>query len=100
MAIEGSADKRSISLHGELSHAGKKIQQSLPRFKFPNGFSLSANPKHFSNTEESLKYLKKIIVPYVQKQRELLEYPTNQKALGCEDILKTFLMPLKMLIYA
>ena len=64
----------------------EKLNKALPRFKFPNGLSLSANPKHFSDTEESLKYLKEIIVSCVQKQRELLKYPTNQEALVVMDV--------------
>ena len=74
VTIEGSADKRSItgtfaiSLHGgeflpmQLIYGGK-TSQSLPIFEFPSGFLLSANPKHFSNTDESLKCLKEIIKP-------------------------------------
>ena len=68
VTIEGSADKRSItgvfaiSLHGEFLPMrliyGGKTSQSLPRFEFPSSFLLSANPKHFSNTDESLKCLK------------------------------------------
>ena len=67
MTIEGSADKRSIartydiSLHEEFLPMqlvfGSKTTQSLSRCEFPNGFCLSANPKYFSNMDESLKVL-------------------------------------------
>ena len=66
VTIEGSADKRmitgtfGITLHGEFLPIqliyGGKTAQSLPRYKFPKDFSLSVNPKHFSNTTESLKF--------------------------------------------
>ena len=36
---------------------GGKTKKSLQKIKFPDGFSLSANPSHFSNTEEELKKL-------------------------------------------
>ena len=62
------------------------MSQSLPRFEFPSGFSLSANPKHFSNTDESLKFLKEIIKPCVEKQRELLKCSVDQKALVIMDV--------------
>ena len=65
---------------------GGKTSQSLPRFEFPSGFSLSANPKHFSNTDESLKFLKEIIKPCVEKQRELLKCSVDQKALVIMDV--------------
>ena len=96
VTIEGSADKRSItgtfaiSFNGDFLPMqliyGGKTSQSLPRFEFPRGFSLSTNPKHFSNTEESLKFLKEVINPYVKHQRQLLKLSTNQKALVIMDV--------------
>jgi len=58
----------------------------LPRYKFPKGFSLSVNPKHFSNTAESIKLLNKVIVPYVKKQRLDLGLSPTQKALVIMDV--------------
>ena len=65
VAIAGSSDNRSITgtfiitLDGKFLQLqliyGGKTEQSLPRFKFPDNFTLSANPKHFNNTEESIK---------------------------------------------
>ena len=52
---------------------GGKTKQFLPRFKFPESFSLSANPKHFSNKAESLKVIEEIIFPYVKQQCQELE---------------------------
>ena len=83
VTIEGSSDKRSvtgtfaISLHRDflpmqLIHGGK-TSQSLPRYRFSKGFCLSFSTKDFSNTNESIKFLKEIITPYVEKQRELLK---------------------------
>ena len=65
---------------------GDKTSQSLPRYRFPKGFCLSFNPKHFSNTNESIKFLKEIITPYVVKQRELLKCQVDQKALVTMDV--------------
>ena len=78
VTIEGSDDKRmitgtfSVTLSGiflpmQLIYGGK-TNQSIPRYNFPYN-CLSANPKHFSNTEESLKYLDEVIIPYVVKER-------------------------------
>ena len=36
---------------------------------FPDGFSLSANEKHFSNIDESIKYFKEIKISNVEKKR-------------------------------
>ena len=76
--ISGNADKISIiatfaeTLDGsflpfQLLYKGKTTQ-SLPKFDFPNGFSLSVNEKHFSNTQESIKFLKEIVIPFVDKK--------------------------------
>ena len=96
VTVEGTNDKRcitgtfAISVEGEflpihLIYAGKTVQ-SLPRYKFPKEFCLSVNPKHFSNTEESLKYFEEVILPYVKDQRSKLGLPENQKALIIMDV--------------
>ena len=70
VAIEGSADKPSITGTFGISVSGNflpmqliyggKTAQSISKFKFPECFSISVNPKYFSSTEESLKYLKEV----------------------------------------
>ena len=65
---------------------GGKTNQSLPKYKFPASFSLSVNPTHYSNSEESIKFLNEIILPYVIKTREQLSLPTDQKALIIFDV--------------
>ena len=96
VTIEGSSDKRSItrtfaiSLHGDFLPMqliyGGKTSQSLARCRFPKDFYLSFNPKHFSNTNESIEFLKEIITPYVVKQREFLKCQVDQKALAIMDV--------------
>ena len=96
VTIEGSVDKRSVTgtfsilfdgnfLPVQLIYGGKTTQ-SLPRFEFPKDFSLSTNPKRFSNTDESLKYLKEVIKSYVIKQRQILKCSADQKALVIMDV--------------
>ena len=76
--ISGSADKRSITatfaetldgsfLPFQLIYKGKTTQ-SLQKIDFLDGFSLSVNEKHFSNTQESIKFLKEIFIPFVDKK--------------------------------
>ena len=69
----------------QLTNVGKTAQ-SLPKLKFPESFSLSANPKHFSNTTESLKLLDEIIIPYDKSERERLKLEPSQLALLILDI--------------
>ena len=66
---------------------GGKTKQSLSRFKFPDGFSLSCNPKHFNNAMESIKLINEIIIPYVQSQRKELGKP-KQAALVIMDVFR------------
>ena len=97
VSITGSTDKRSITgtflitLEGnflpmQLIYGGK-AEKSLPRFNFPESFSLSANPKHFSNTAESIKVIEEVVIPYIEKQRQELEKP-NQAALLIMDLFR------------
>ena len=97
VSIAGSSDKRRITgtftitfnghfLPMQLIYGGK-TKQSLLRFTFPNGFSLSCNPKHFSNAMESIKLINEIIIPYVQSQRKELGKP-KQAALVIMDVFR------------
>ena len=83
--IIGSSDKRSITgtfivtldgqfLPMQLIYGGKTLK-SLPNFEFPDSFSLSVNPKHFSNNQESIKVVTEIVVPYVENQCKELQKP-------------------------
>ena len=71
--IKGSTEKRMITatltitltiildghfLPVQLIYGGK-TSKSLPWVNFPNSFSFSANPKHYSNEQESIKGLGK-----------------------------------------
>ena len=67
---------------------GGKTSKSLPRVNFPKSFSLSANPKHYSNEQESIKVLEEIIIPYVKKERERLGMEKDQAALLIMDVFK------------
>ena len=87
--LAGSNDKRAITLTLSVVLDGTilpfqciyggKTTRSIPNVNFPDGFSLSANIKHYSNTDEALKHLNEVVVPYVEKQRSELNLP-EQKA--------------------
>ena len=88
-------DKKSITATFSITMENKflpmqliykgKTSQSLLKIHFPNGFSLSANLKHYSNETESLKFLKDIILSYVKTERERLGLET-QPALLIYDV--------------
>ena len=96
--LKGMTDKRcitatfAVSLSGtflpvQLIYGGK-TKKSLPRFKFPRSFSLSVNKTHYSNEKEALKYLREIILPYVEMVKTSKKLKPDQKALLIFDVFK------------
>ena len=65
---------------------GGNTTKSLPRFKFPNDFSLSVNKTHYSNEKEACKLIKEILAPYIKKVRQEENLPVSQKALVIMDV--------------
>ena len=89
--IMGGAFKESIMATFGITYSGKFLpmqltQRSFPHVNLPSSFSLSANSKNFGNTQESLKLLDEIIIPYVEKEREALNLDKNQPALLIIDV--------------
>ena len=60
--------------------------QSLPRFQFPNSFSLSVNEKHYSNTQESLKFYNEIIILHIKEVHSSYGLSANQYASVIMDV--------------
>ena len=67
---------------------GGKTTRSLPPVEFPKSFSHSINPAHYSNTEESIKIIKEIIVPYVINETENRNLPAEFPALLIMDVFR------------
>ena len=66
-----------------------KTSASQPRgFKFPRGFAISQNPKHYSNEDETLTLMDKVIVPYVERKRKELKLVPTQKPLLIWDVFR------------
>lgn len=85
IAIAGQNDKRNItavltvSLDGrflpmQLIYKGKTAR-SLPQYKFPESFSVTANDNHWS-TEDTMKmFVNEIIKPYLEERRQHHQNP-------------------------
>ena len=97
--VQGLTDKRNITLTFVVTFKGDflpmqviyggKTKASLPRgFVFPKGFSLSQNPKHWSNEKETLKLIQEVVNPYVVHKRKELGLHSTQKALMVWDVFK------------
>ena len=73
--ISGGAFKELITATFGIAYSNKflpmqlickgKTRRSFPLGHFPPSCLLSANMKYFSNTQESMKLLDQIIIPYV-----------------------------------
>ena len=97
--IKGLTDKRNITLTFVLSLSGEfllmqiiyggKTTASQPRgFQFPNEFSLSQNPKHWSNEQETLKLIDEVINPCLVRKIAELKLTETQKALIVWNVFK------------
>ena len=72
----------------QIIYAGK-TEQSQPRgFVFPKGFSVTQNPKHWSNELETHELIDKVINPYVVNKRKELKLPLTQRALVTWNVFK------------
>ena len=94
--VKGLMHNRNITLNFVISLSGEflplqiiyggKTKASQPRgIDFPPEFSVTQNPKHWSNEKETLKL--QVINPYVVKKRAELKLLENQKALVIWDVL-------------
>ena len=72
--IKGLTDKRNITLTFiitlseeflpmQVIYQGKTTASQPRGFKFPKGFTISQNPKHYSNEHETLTLIDKVIAP-------------------------------------
>ena len=95
--MAGGTDKSIITLTLTVTLDGKilpfqiiygdKIDQSLPKTTFSAKFSTSVNEKHYSNTEEVIKYLQETAVPYVTEERKKI-VDADQYALLIWDVFR------------
>ena len=65
-----------------------KTARLLPSVEFPSGFCLIYNPKHWSNTDETINLLESVVDLYFCQVREELGLQNDQKALIPWDAFK------------
>ena len=80
VGLDGSSDKPSITLTLTATLDGKilpfqiiyedKTNQSLPKITFSANFSASVKEKNYSNTEEVIKHLQEVVIPYANEERK------------------------------
>ena len=93
--IAALGDKRQITatlagtLAGELLplqviYTGKTVR-CHPTFLFPSGFDVWHSPNHWANEETTLRFIEKIIIPFINTVRSKQGTP-EQKALVIYDV--------------
>ena len=65
-----------------------KTNQNLLKNDFSVGFSLFTHPKHYSNTADSIKLIKEIIIPYNEQEIILLTLPKTQPEFLIMDVFR------------
>ena len=72
----------------QLIYKGK-TKRSLPKFKFPNSFSVTFTENHWSNTDKSVEFFEEIIFfTYLDKVKKENRYPNEQYSLIVMDNFK------------
>ena len=70
----------------QIIYAGKTTTCYSRGVTFPSGFCVSLNPKHWSNEEETLKLINKIIHSYLVKKCAEMNLVEDRKALVVWDV--------------
>ena len=60
----------------------------MPKFRFPNSFSVTFTENHRSNTDKSVEFFEEIIFPYLDKVKKENRYPNEQYSLIVMDTFK------------
>ena len=71
----------------QLIYAGK-TDRCLPKFDFPKNFDVTFSENHRSDTEMSLQFFKKIIIPYLEKVKKEKALPKEQISLIIMEVLQ------------
>ena len=71
----------------QLIYSGK-TSRCLPKYNFPDTFSVSFTENHWSNTEKSVQFFNEIIFPYLENIKHEKGYPSEQFSLIIMDTFK------------
>ena len=71
-AVAMSGDYLPMQLH--VLYEGK-TERSHPKFKLPESFVVWHSPNHWSNAELTVRFVEKVIIPYIKKVREEINTP-------------------------
>lgn len=64
---------------------GGKTDMCHPKYTFPDNFDITHSENHWANQDTMTRYIKNIIIPYVDKIKDELDLPLGKKALVIFD---------------
>ena len=97
VSVVGIEDKRQITALLGASCAGTLLPPQLiyggktdmchPAYTFPREWDITHSPSHWSTEETMLRYVRRVLVPFIDKVRFYqLERPVHQRALVIMDL--------------
>ena len=72
----------------QLIYAGKTNRCHPQGIEFPSGSDVTHSHNHWSNEELAIQHICETVIPYVDKMKEELGLPNNQKSLLIYDVFK------------
>ena len=72
----------------QIIYQGKTKRCHPKQVKFPDGFHVTQTENHWSNEKVHLVYLKKTVIPYIEKVRKTMNLQEDQKALLVYDVFR------------
>ena len=71
----------------------------LPRFKFPENFSLSYNEMHYSDQNKAYTFIEEILQLYISNMIKCKNLPVDQKSLVIMNVFKSQVTPMMSSFY-
>ena len=65
-----------------------KAKKFFTKYTFPDSFAITFSEKHWSNTENSISFLKKIVFPHFEHVRRAKGYPDEPLDLAMMETFK------------
>lgn len=71
---------------------GGKTNRCHPQFSFPSDWHVTHSKKHWSNEQTMLQYIEEIVIPYVERTRDLIDKSPDTPACVIMDNLILYLI--------
>ena len=80
--------KSGLFLPMQVIYEGKTDRCHPRGIEFPQGFNVTHSENHWSNEEKVIEHLETIVFPYLERKKEELGLPEDQKSLLIYDVFR------------